>query len=53
MRQRRIGNELTPLLAHADAALYRAKRAGRDCVMACDTAGSGEVKAIVPARPQA
>jgi hypothetical protein len=39
-------------LAHADAALYRAKRAGRDCVMAYDPAESGEVKAIKP-QPQA
>jgi diguanylate cyclase (GGDEF)-like protein len=43
------GYELSRLLAHADAALYRAKRAGRDCVMVYDTADSGEVKAIVPA----
>jgi len=46
------GYELARLLAHADAALYRAKRAGRDCVMAYDTAESGEVKAI-PLSPQA
>jgi diguanylate cyclase (GGDEF)-like protein len=46
------GYELTRLLAHADAALYRAKRAGRDCVMAYDPADSGEVKAIKPT-PQA
>lgn len=43
------GYELTRLLANADAALYRAKRAGRDCVMAYDTAESGEVRAITPA----
>jgi diguanylate cyclase (GGDEF)-like protein len=47
------GFELTRLLAHADAALYRAKRAGRDCVMAYDTAESGEIKALGPATPQA
>jgi diguanylate cyclase (GGDEF)-like protein len=47
------GYELTRLLAHADAALYRAKRAGRDCVMAYDTAESGELKAITPEAPQA
>jgi diguanylate cyclase (GGDEF)-like protein len=46
------GYELTRLLAHADAALYRAKRAGRDCVMAYDPADSGEVKTIKPT-PQA
>jgi diguanylate cyclase (GGDEF)-like protein len=46
------GYELTRLLAHADAALYRAKRAGRDCVIAYDPADSGEVKAIKPP-PQA
>ena len=47
------GYDLSRLLAHADAALYRAKRAGRDCVMAFDTADSGEMAAIVPALPQA
>lgn len=47
------GYDLARLLAHADAALYRAKRAGRDCVMAYDTAESGEVKAIALAPPQA
>ena len=46
------GYELTRLLAHADAALYRAKRAGRDCVMTYDTAESGEIKALGPATPQ-
>jgi len=40
------GYDLARLLAHADAALYRAKRAGRDCVMAYDPAESGELKAI-------
>lgn len=43
--------DLARLLAHADAALYRAKRAGRNCVMAYDTAESGEVKTIAPAAP--
>jgi diguanylate cyclase (GGDEF)-like protein len=47
------GYDLARLLAHADAALYRAKRAGRDCVMAYDVAESGEVKAIALAPPQA
>ena len=47
------GYELARLMAHADTALYRAKRAGRDCVMTYDTAESGEVKAIGPAAPQA
>ena len=47
------GYELTRLLAHADAALYRAKRAGRDCVMAYDTAESGEVMTLAAAPPQA
>jgi diguanylate cyclase (GGDEF)-like protein len=42
------GYDLARLLAHADAALYRAKRAGRNCVMAYDPAESGEVKAIMP-----
>jgi diguanylate cyclase (GGDEF)-like protein len=42
------GFELTRLLAHADAALYQAKRAGRDCVVAYDTPESGEVKAVAP-----
>lgn len=42
------GYELSRLLAHADAALYRAKRAGRNRVMAYDTAETGEVKVIVP-----
>lgn len=42
------GYELARLLAHADAALYRAKRAGRDCVSAYDTAESGEIKAVTP-----
>lgn len=46
------GYELERLLAHADAALYRAKRAGRNCVIAYDPAESGEVQAITPA-PQA
>lgn len=41
------GYELTRLLAHADAAMYRAKLAGRNCVMAYDTADSGEVKALL------
>jgi diguanylate cyclase (GGDEF)-like protein len=40
------GYDLARLLAHADSALYRAKRAGRNCVMAYDPADSGEVKAI-------
>lgn len=43
--------DLARLLAHADAALYRAKRAGRDRVMAYDPAESGEVKAITSADP--
>jgi diguanylate cyclase (GGDEF)-like protein len=47
------GYELARLMAHADTALYRAKRAGRDCVMTYDTAQSGEIKAIGPAAPQA
>ena len=42
------GYDMTRLLAHADSALYRAKRAGRNCVMAYDSAESAEVKAIVP-----
>ena len=42
------GYELARLLAHADAALYRAKRAGRNCVMAYDPADSAELKAITP-----
>jgi diguanylate cyclase (GGDEF)-like protein len=46
------GYELTRLLAHADSALYRAKRAGRDCVMTYDTAESGEIKALGPTTPQ-
>jgi diguanylate cyclase (GGDEF)-like protein len=40
------GYELARLLAHADVALYRAKRAGRDCVMAYDPAESGEFRPI-------
>lgn len=40
------GYDLERLLAHADSALYRAKRAGRNCVMAYDPADSGEVRAI-------
>ena len=47
------GYELTRLLAHADAALYRAKRAGRNCVMAYDTADSGEMRAVTLPSPQA
>ena len=47
------GYDLTRLLAHADAAMYRAKLAGRDCAMAYDTAESGEVKAINLPAPQA
>ena len=47
------GYDLARLLAHADAALYRAKREGRNCVMTYDTAESGEVKALGPAAPQA
>jgi len=47
------GYDMTRLLAHADSALYRAKRAGRNCVMAYDSAESGEVKAIVPPPSQA
>jgi diguanylate cyclase (GGDEF)-like protein len=42
------GYELARLLAHADSALYRAKRAGRNCVMAYDPADSGELTAILP-----
>ena len=42
------GYDLTRLLAHADSALYRAKRAGRNRVMAYDAAESGEMKAIPP-----
>jgi diguanylate cyclase (GGDEF)-like protein len=46
------GYELARLLAHADSALYRAKRAGRNCVMAYDPAESGEVKALLaPQQP--
>ena len=47
------GYELARLMAHADAALYRAKRAGRDCAMVHDPAESGEEPAIVPAANQA
>jgi diguanylate cyclase (GGDEF)-like protein len=47
------GYELARLLAHADSALYRAKRAGRDRVMSHDTAESDEMPEIVPATPQA
>ena len=43
------GYELARLLAHADSALYRAKRAGRNCVMAYDPADSAEVQIITPA----
>lgn len=46
------GYDLARLMAHADAALYRAKRAGRNCVMAYDPAESGEVRGITPS-PQA
>lgn len=46
------GYDLARLMAHADAALYRSKRAGRDCVTAHDTSDSGELKGILPA-PQA
>ena len=46
------GYDLARLMAHADAALYRAKRAGRNCVMAYDPAESGEVRGIMPS-PQA
>jgi diguanylate cyclase (GGDEF)-like protein len=42
------GYELARLLAHADSALYRAKRAGRNCVMAYDPADSAELTAILP-----
>ncbi|HVS77725.1 MAG TPA: GGDEF domain-containing protein [Steroidobacteraceae bacterium] len=42
------GYDLARLLAHADSALYRAKRAGRNCVMAYDVSESGELQAIVP-----
>ena len=35
----------------ADSALYRAKRAGRNCVMVYDPAESAEVKAIVEPPP--
>jgi diguanylate cyclase (GGDEF)-like protein len=45
------GYELARLLAHADAALYRAKGAGRDCVIAYDTAESGKVPALAVAPP--
>ncbi|HEV2272420.1 MAG TPA: GGDEF domain-containing protein [Steroidobacteraceae bacterium] len=47
------GYELARLLANADAALYRAKRAGRNCAMVHDTAESGELQAIVAATNQA
>jgi len=46
------GYDLARLMAHADAALYRSKRAGRDCVTAHDTSDSGELKGILP-EPQA
>jgi len=45
------GYDMTRLLAHADSALYRAKRAGRNCVMAYDSAESAEAKAILPPPP--
>lgn len=47
------GYELARLLANADAALYRAKRAGRNCAMVHDTAESVDAQAIVPATNQA
>ena len=47
------GYELARLLANADAALYRAKRAGRNCAMVHDTAESVDVHASVPATDQA
>jgi diguanylate cyclase (GGDEF)-like protein len=46
------GYDLARLLGHADVALYRAKRVGRNCVMAYDPAESGEVRAMLPS-PQA
>jgi diguanylate cyclase (GGDEF)-like protein len=42
------GYDLQRLMAHADAALYRAKRSGRDCVVAYDPAESGEMRTITP-----
>ncbi|HEY6515330.1 MAG TPA: GGDEF domain-containing protein [Steroidobacteraceae bacterium] len=42
------GYDLQRLMAHADAALYRAKRSGRNCVVAYDPAESGEVRTITP-----
>ena len=45
------GYDMTRLLAHADSALYRAKRAGRNCVMVYDPAESAEVKANVAPPP--
>jgi diguanylate cyclase (GGDEF)-like protein len=47
------GYDLARLLAHADSALYRAKRAGRNCVMAYDPADSAELKVISPTEPSA
>lgn len=47
------GYDLARLLAHADSALYRAKRAGRNCVMAYDPADSAELKIIPPTVPSA
>ncbi|MDE2448428.1 MAG: diguanylate cyclase [Gammaproteobacteria bacterium] len=42
------GYDLARLMAHADSALYRAKRGGRNCVMAYDPAESGEVRGMTP-----
>jgi len=46
--QAQLGVEVAETLAAADAALYEAKRTGRDCVAVAGEGGAAEVRALTP-----